>query len=137
MLVRKLFTVNFHGARQSQQCAETVARVSSRIAVVEIEIPNHRRIDKGRGLRWQPVPKTKNVARILARDLTGCQSPADLRRLTVIGPERAAKGIDQPLRRGMHALIGQVVNVEVDRIFRYFVSDLIHVIGPVACDCYD
>ena len=66
----------------------------SGITVVEIEIPNHRRIDKGCGLRWQPVPKTENVAWILARDLTGCQSPADLRRLTVVGAERASEGID-------------------------------------------
>src|SRR5262245_65015999 len=98
----------------------------SGITVVEIEIPDHRRIDKGCGLRWQPVPKTEYVARILARDLTGCQSPANLRRLTVVGAKRTAKRIDQSLRRGMHALLGQVVELRGRRVFSYFVGDAIH-----------
>src|SRR6266403_6222674 len=112
---KETFSIYIHGARQSQQRAQAVARVSS--AVVEIEIPNHRRVDKGCGLRRQPVPKTENVARILARDLTGCQSPTDLRRLTVISPERAAERVDQPLGSGMHALIGQAIEVRGRRIF--------------------
>ena len=60
------------------------------------------------------------------RDLTSCQSPADLRRLAVIGPERTTKRIDQPLRSRMHALLGQVVELRGSRVFSYFVGDAIH-----------
>src|SRR5262249_33446702 len=104
----------------------------SGIAVIEIEVPNHRRIDESCRFGRQLVTETKNTAGILAGELTVCQPPADLRRLAVIVPERTAQGIDEPLPRGMHAIIVQIAEGRSTGIFRYLVSDLIHVMVPVA-----
>jgi hypothetical protein len=68
--------------------------VSTRITVIEIEIADHRRVDESRSFGGQSLPETQDAARILIRNLTGCQSSADLRRFTVVGAERASEGID-------------------------------------------
>src|SRR4030095_15848613 len=65
---KKAFAVHVHCTCQSQQCTETVAWVPSRIAVIEIEIAYHRRIDKGCGFGRQSITETQNTAGILARD---------------------------------------------------------------------
>jgi hypothetical protein len=78
----------------------------SGITVVEIEIPDHRCVDESHSFGGQSLPETQNAAGILIRNLTGCQPSADLRRLTVVGPESTSEGIDQTLCGSVHALFG-------------------------------
>jgi hypothetical protein len=83
----KALAINVHGPGKSQQRAQTVARVTARIAIIEIEIANHRRIDKRRAFHRQPVSKIEDSARIFPRRLTARQSPADLRRLAIVSAD--------------------------------------------------
>jgi hypothetical protein len=58
--------------------------VSSGIAIIEIEIADHRAVNEGGGFGREPIAKTQDAARKFARGFILRQSSADLRWLTVI-----------------------------------------------------
>src|ERR1044072_3954531 len=96
------------------------------IAVVEIEIANHCRVDKRRSLCRNTLAEAKNAAGILSGRLTSGQLPADLRRLAIVGAESTAEGIEQPLRRSMNCFVRNLGKAHAGSVIGNFSSDTIH-----------
>ena len=81
----------------------------ARIAVVEIEIADHRGVDEAGRFRRQPVAVEQHAAGIFAGRLAGRQAPADLRWLAVVRTQAAAERVDQALGGGVAGRLIKVV----------------------------
>jgi hypothetical protein len=97
--------------------------MASGIAVVEIEVAYHRAIDERRGLGGNLLTETENAAGVFPGSLAMSKPSTNLRRLTVVRADGAAKGIDQPLHRRVDALGGQI-----------FVARGGRILGDLPCD---
>ncbi len=122
----ELPSVDRRGASECQQGTEAVARVAARIAVVEIEIADHRGVDERGRLERRLPAVTEDGARALARGLAGGKPQPDPGGLAVGRAERAAERIDQPLRGGMYGILRQVLESRRAGVFGDLSRDSVH-----------
>jgi hypothetical protein len=118
-------------ARKRQQRAEAVARMPARIAIVEVEIANHRSVDEGGNLQRRLPAMADDMARIPACRLPLCDSPTDLRRLAIMRAQCAAERVDQPLRRRLYGSCVQVLKGERGGVFGDLCRDSVHAVAFV------
>ena len=120
------FAVDMRRAAESQKRAQTIARMPAWIAVVEIEITDHCRVDKRRSLGGQILTEAENPARIFSRRLSSSQSSADFRRLTIVSAKSTANGIEQTLRRRVNCFVGKICKPGGSSLIGNCSSDPVH-----------
>src|SRR3990172_3164740 len=91
----------------SEEGAQTVARMAARILVVEVQVADHRGVYESCVLRCRFFIISEDAAGISLWRRAAGKTDADLGRLAPIGCDGAGEAIPHALRRGMDDLLRQ------------------------------